>query len=54
MIEFQVDDMTCGHCAGVITQAVAVVGSVDWLGCPGHSRPAGMALNRAASVQAQR
>ena len=25
MIEFQVDDMTCGHCAGVITQAVAAV-----------------------------
>lgn len=25
MIEFQVDDMTCGHCAGVITQAVATV-----------------------------
>lgn len=25
MIEFQVDDMTCGHCAGVITQAVKSV-----------------------------
>ncbi len=25
MIEFQVNDMTCGHCAGVITQAVAAV-----------------------------
>jgi copper chaperone len=25
MIEFQVDDMTCGHCVGVITQAVASV-----------------------------
>lgn len=22
MIEFQVDDMTCGHCAGVISKAV--------------------------------
>lgn len=25
MIEFQVNDMTCGHCVGVITQAVASV-----------------------------
>ena len=25
MIEFQVNDMTCGHCVGVITQAVAAV-----------------------------
>ncbi|MHB1174054.1 MAG: heavy-metal-associated domain-containing protein [Sulfuriferula sp.] len=25
MIEFKVDDMTCGHCAGVITKAVAAV-----------------------------
>ena len=25
MIEFQVDDMTCGHCAGVITKAVKSV-----------------------------
>ena len=25
MIEFQVNDMTCGHCAGVITKAVAEV-----------------------------
>ena len=25
MIEFQVNDKTCGHCAGVITQAVAAV-----------------------------
>lgn len=25
MIEFQVNDMTCGHCIGVITQAVASV-----------------------------
>ena len=25
MIEFQVNDMTCGHCAGVITKAVKSV-----------------------------
>ena len=25
MIEFQVSDMTCGHCAGVITKAVAEI-----------------------------
>ena len=25
MIEFQVNDMTCGHCAGVITKAVAEI-----------------------------
>lgn len=25
MIEFQVNDMTCGHCVGAITQAVAEV-----------------------------
>lgn len=25
MFEFRVDDMTCGHCAGVITKAVAAV-----------------------------
>ena len=25
MIEFKVDDMTCGHCAGVITKAIAAV-----------------------------
>ena len=25
MIEFQVNDMTCGHCVGAITQAVAAV-----------------------------
>ncbi|HAN55916.1 MAG TPA: copper chaperone [Betaproteobacteria bacterium] len=25
MIEFQVNDMTCGHCAGVITKAVASI-----------------------------
>ncbi|MEO6145670.1 MAG: heavy-metal-associated domain-containing protein [Sulfuriferula sp.] len=25
MIEFKVEDMTCGHCAGVITKAVAAV-----------------------------
>ncbi|MES2366468.1 MAG: heavy-metal-associated domain-containing protein [Pseudomonadota bacterium] len=25
MIEFKVDDMTCGHCAGIITKAVAAV-----------------------------
>ena len=25
MIEFKVNDMTCGHCAGVITKAVAAV-----------------------------
>ncbi len=25
MIEFEVNDMTCGHCAGAITQAVAAV-----------------------------
>ncbi len=25
MIEFKVEDMTCGHCAGVITKAVATV-----------------------------
>lgn len=25
MIEFQVKDMTCGHCVGAITQAVAEI-----------------------------
>lgn len=25
MIEFQVNDMTCGHCVGAITKAVAAV-----------------------------
>ena len=25
MIEFQVNDMTCGHCAGVITKALKSV-----------------------------
>lgn len=25
MIEFQVNDMTCGHCVGAITEAVASV-----------------------------
>ena len=25
MIEFQVNDMTCGHCVGAITEAVATV-----------------------------
>ena len=25
MIEFQVNDMTCGHCVGAITRAVAEV-----------------------------
>ena len=25
MIEFQVNDMTCGHCVGAITQAIAEV-----------------------------
>ena len=25
MIEFQVNDMTCGHCVGAITKAVAEV-----------------------------
>jgi len=25
MIEFQVNDMTCGHCVGAITQALAAV-----------------------------
>ena len=25
MIEFQVNDMTCAHCVGAITQAVATV-----------------------------
>lgn len=25
MIEFQVNDMTCGHCVNAITQAVAAV-----------------------------
>lgn len=25
MIEFQVNDMTCGHCVGAITQAIAAV-----------------------------
>ena len=25
MIEFQVNDMTCGHCVGAITQAVVTV-----------------------------
>lgn len=25
MIEFQVNDMTCGHCVGVITKAVAEI-----------------------------
>ena len=25
MIEFQVDDMTCGHCVGAITQAIVAV-----------------------------
>ena len=25
MIEFEVNDMTCGHCVGAITQAIAAV-----------------------------
>ncbi|RTZ47988.1 copper chaperone [Candidimonas sp. SYP-B2681] len=25
MLEFEVSDMTCGHCAGVITNAVSAV-----------------------------
>lgn len=28
MIEFQVNDMTCGHCVGAITQAIAAVDPV--------------------------
>ncbi len=38
MIEFQVNDMTCGHCAGVITQAVAGVdaGATVEIDIPAH------------------
>jgi copper chaperone len=25
MLEFEVNDMTCGHCAGVITDAVSAI-----------------------------